>query len=102
MRPRHPYIVIHPAMPTNTTGVFLVVHTDEWVAVSLGEKDAYAFTSEHPDYTSADTERIRLNQHPAKYEPWTSTETENETPEKTGVSLTRTARGTPDVVTANS
>lgn len=92
MRPRQPYIVIHPAMPTNITGMFLVVHTDEWVAVSLGEQEKYDFTSEHLDYASADAERVRLNHQPADSTPPSSQkEPETQAPVKSGVSLQRSA-----------
>lgn len=89
MRTRHPFIVIHPAMPTNTTGEFLVVHVDEWVAVSLGEKEGYVFTSKQPDYASAEAERTRLNHQPA--ELLRCPAVAGETPEKSGVSLVRSA-----------
>lgn len=90
MRARHPYIVIHPAMPTNDTGEFLVVHVDEWVSVSLGEKERYVFTSEQPDYASAETECTRLNHQPAEL-LGCPVAAESETPEKSGVSLVRSA-----------
>lgn len=88
MKTRHPFIVIHPGMPTNATGEFLVVHVDEWVAVSLGEKESYTFTSEHPDYGSAHHERTRLNHRPQEPLPHP---TPTEAVTKPGISLARTA-----------
>jgi len=90
MRTPNPHIVIHPGMPTNRTKVFLVVHADEWVAVILGEKKEYAFTSEHPDYATAAAEQVRLNRRPTEFPPMLLDDDEAETePMKSGVSLQR-------------
>lgn len=64
MKHPHPYIVLAPGMPTNSTGQHLVVHIKEWLAVALGEKDTYTFFQEHPDYEHAAAERDRLNHRP--------------------------------------
>lgn len=90
MKPQHPYIVIYPGMPTNQTEHFLVVHIGEWVAVSLGEREDYVFTSEHPDHITAEAERARLNHQPVELLGCPEAP-KSETPEKPGVSLVRPA-----------
>lgn len=79
MTHQHPYIVLEPGTSTNDTGKYLVVHVNEWTAITLGEKDAYTYSIEHDDYFSAAAERDRHNHQPEEFF----------TPKKTGISLTR-------------
>lgn len=79
MKHPHPYIVLEPDVHTNTTGKYLVVRVEEWVAVSLGEKETYTYSTEHGDYPSAATDRDRLNERPE----------EVFTLKKSGISLSR-------------
>ena len=64
MTHEHPYIVLLPTDRTNRSTKHAVVHLDEWVAVSLGEKASYERKTEHDNYTSAATERDWLNRKP--------------------------------------
>lgn len=61
MTPHHPYIVLDPDMRTNITKRHAVVHVQEWLAVTLGEKEGYEFLGEYDDYASAAVRREELN-----------------------------------------
>jgi hypothetical protein len=67
MKHHAPYIVLLPDTRTNPSKKHAVVHVDEWVAVSLGEKASYERKTEHEDYTSASREREWLNHRPEKF-----------------------------------
>lgn len=86
MTPLHPYIVLTRGMRLNPTDGHLVVHVDEWVAVSLGEKKDYIFAHEHPDYASAADERDQLNHQPGEFPACPDPEPE---PKRSGITLAR-------------
>jgi hypothetical protein len=99
MNTPHPYIVLLPGMRTNPGSKHLVVHVKEWVAMTLGEKEEYAFTSGHTNYPEAADERDRRNHKPTEFPACTPEATTDEAPEKTGVTL---ARQTPLTIVAAS
>lgn len=82
---RPSYVILLPKSCGNPTDKYVVVHVNEYVAVSHNEKSAYTFSSEHDDYDSASVERDQLN---SQGESWNSpatasTETTEPTPPAT-------------------
>jgi len=85
MTHHHPYVVLLPDRAGNPSGKHLVVHVDEWVAITLKEKENYVYSSSYDDYLQAADERNRLN-HTPKEGGWNPT---GELPRR-GVRLIRT------------